>query len=136
MDEQEERRKKANELQTCRNAMASITHGEIRMQRKHRYAELGVCATCEHMHGETTQYGTKRFWCSTMDFGKRTLSPTDPIVDCTDYFAAGQMSLSLMFSMAVPIEVKRSKKMGFLYTEEEICGLPLDEYALSEEELT
>lgn len=86
--------------------------------RKLKYAELGLCGQCRLMHGETTQYGTKRYFCYAFN-RPRKLSSNDPIIDCTDYEHCGTLPLGLLMNMAIPIEAKVSRPIGFITDEDE-----------------
>ena len=104
------------DVKAVRDNMELIDIKDRTHSRKLKYDDLGMCAKCTFLHAETTQYGTKRHWCTELH---RKLSTNDPIVDCTTYCEDGQMSLTLMMGMATPIEAKRHRQAGFILDEAE-----------------
>lgn len=101
------------ETTKLRRNMRIIEHTKDRRERTKKYADLGLCGTCLFLHAEVTKYGTRRQWCTNL---RRGITASDPIMECTDFEEAGKMPLSLLMEMAVPIEAKRTKKIGFIYS--------------------
>jgi hypothetical protein len=122
MDEEDRRR--MEDVKLCKMHKEKIDDAKERRDRKLKYDDLGLCAKCGFLHAETTRYGTRRHWCIEL---KRAVSANDPIVDCTNFFDSGEMSLSMMMSMALPIDAKTHRKVGFIYDEEDEWRCDLDE---------
>jgi len=123
IDNEEEKSKE--EFSIIRRERRVIDNANTRRDRRTKYAELGLCSTCDFLHGETSRYGTKRYWCA---FGShpRMLHPNDPLDDCTEFQEVGKMSLSMMISMAIPIEAARPKRIGFIIDEDSYYTEPAD----------
>lgn len=112
----EDEKRRLEDLKLCKINKERIDDGKNRMDRKTKYEDLGLCSKCAYLHAETTQYGTRRHWCTEL---RRLITTNDPIVDCTTYFESGGMSLTMMMTMALPIDPKTHRKIGFIYDEED-----------------
>lgn len=103
-------------LRTKRSADRIDTAGEMR-ERRLKYIDLALCAKCRHVHAETTQYGTHRYWCTESE-RLRILSPSDPIIDCTGFWDVAHRPLRELMEIAIPIDVGR-RRIGFDLDNEE-----------------
>lgn len=114
-----EERTRLQNIQAVRNGMLAIERGLEKRTRQSKFSDLGLCGNCQHMHGEITRYGSRRSICTAL-YRPRVITSNDPLVDCTDYVASGMLPLQFMISMAVPIEAKTSRPIGFITTDSEL----------------
>jgi len=76
---------------------------------------LGRCKSCSHLVYAKTKYN-KRFACCEGNSDNNMRVPLkygDPVCECTMYSQKGLMSLFEMKDIAILIEAKREKKVGF-----------------------
>jgi len=94
-----------------------ISDRENDLRRGQReFTEFGLCCSCNNLAANITDYGSKFAKCSETN---RRLSSTDPVKHCTMYYRYGLLDLKEMKEMAILIDAKGSRKIGFLYDEDE-----------------
>jgi len=72
-------------------------------------SNFGLCSDCTHFSFCASEFRVRVAKCSLNNVG---LYDHDPIRTCTDYLKRGQMTLSMMFDMALMLEVDK-KIVGF-----------------------
>lgn len=85
-----------------------------------RYAQFGLCAGCANFAvrelaiGGDTEIVARCMSAGTLDWDRRRLLASKPVVTCSEFFPAGQMPLSLMANLAHPIQgpVAKNREWG------------------------
>lgn len=84
--------------------------------RDERPSAFGLCSRCAHFSWRKTKFMDEEQWCDIEEDRFRNLVPNrvDPIVECSSFIPAGQMSLYEMGQIAYLIDVEDKKReIGF-----------------------
>ncbi len=77
---------------------------------------FGRCSTCEYFQYVESEFGPLLAKCSMFD---RLVSARNSVKNCSEYKEKGRLSLQTMWSLAIPIENKATRKAGFIRDEDE-----------------